>query len=92
MKESTTLPSEMAKTAGMDWTWKAAATWGLLSMSTLASATWPPVSPTTRSRMGPSVRHGPHHSAHRSTTTGTSWERSSTSRWNVASVTSVIKR
>ena len=33
--------------------------------------------------------HGPHHSAHRSTTTGISSERSSTSAWNVASVTSI---
>jgi hypothetical protein len=40
--------------------------------------------------MGPSVVQGPHQGAHRSTTTGTSEERLSTSSSNVASVTSII--
>src|ERR1019366_3648311 len=39
--------------------------------------------------IGPSVLHGPHHSAQRSTTTGTVIERSITAVPNVASVTSV---
>src|SRR5262245_45530123 len=39
--------------------------------------------------IGPSVRHGPHHGAQRSTTTGTDFDRSTTSVSNVASVTSV---
>ena len=41
--------------------------------------------------IGPSVLHGPHHSAHRSTTTGTVVDRSITAVWNVASVTSTIR-
>ena len=43
----------------------------------------------TFSRIGPSVLHGPHHSAQRSTTTGTVIDRSITAVANVASVTSV---
>ena len=50
------------------------------------------VSSTTFSRIGPSVRHGPHHDAHRSTTTVASVERSSTSVSKVASVTSMAIR
>src|SRR5580700_10719849 len=75
--------------AGIDWTLKAWATCGLASTSTLASSTAPPVSPTTFSMIGPSVLHGPHHSAQRSTTTGTVIDRSITAVPNVASVTSV---
>ena len=41
------------------------------------------------SRIGPSVLHGPHHSAHKSTITTALVERSTTSVWNVASVTSI---
>src|ERR1039458_7703257 len=59
---------------------------GVSSTLTLASATAPPVASTTRSMIGPSVLHGPHHGAHRSTTTGSSDERRSTSSSNVASV------
>ena len=43
----------------------------------------------TFSRIGPSVLHGPHHGAHRSTTTGVVIERSMTSVSKVASVTSI---
>ena len=39
--------------------------------------------------IGPSVWHGPHHGAHRSTTTGAVFDRSMTSVSNVASVTSI---
>src|SRR4051794_33221003 len=74
----------------MLWTWKAWAVAGLASTSTLARTTSPPVSSTTASSIGPSVLHGPHHSAQRSTTTGVVMERSSTSDWKVASVTSII--
>src|SRR3954471_3037295 len=73
----------------MPWTWNAWETAGLSSTLTLASTTWPSVSATTFSMMGPSVRHGPHHGAQRSTTTGTSLERSTTSCSKVASVTSM---
>ncbi len=92
MKLSTTLRSFRANTAGIDCTPKVAATRGLESTSTLASTTSPPVSSISLSKTGPKVRHGPHHVAHRSTTTGTSAERSSTSVSNVASVTSISLR
>ena len=88
-KESTILPSSIAKTAGIDCTLKAWAICGFASTSTLASSTAPPVSSTTFSMIGPSVLHGPHHSAQRSTTTGTVIDRSITAVANVASVTSV---
>ena len=73
----------------MPCTWKAAAVCWFVSTSTLASTTLPPVSSITFSRIGPSVLHGPHHSAQRSTTTGTCLERSTTSVGKVASVTSI---
>src|SRR5581483_5548994 len=57
-------------------------------MLTFTRATEPSVSPTTRSRIGPRVRHGPHQGAQRSTTTGTWSERARTSCSKVASVTS----
>src|SRR5579875_1345911 len=90
MKLSTTCWPRTAKTAGMDCTRKAVATPGFSSTFTLASSTAPPVSSTTFSRMGPRVRQGPHHGAHRSTTTGTSSERCSTSVAKVESVTSFM--
>ena len=73
----------------MDCTWNADATWRLVSTSTLASTTLPSVSSITFSRIGPSGLHGPHHSAQRSTTTGTCLDRSTTSVGKVASVTSI---
>ena len=71
-KPSTTLPSFSAYTAGMPCTWNA---WRRPAGSRRRRP-WPArpcrsVSSTTFSRIGPSVLHGPHHSAHRSTTTGT---------------------
>ena len=92
MNWSTGRPSWMANTAGMDWTRNAWAMFGLASTSTLASSTWPSVAATTFSMIGPSCLHGPHHSAHRSTTTGTVMDRSITAVWNVASVTSTMRR
>src|SRR5262245_55628906 len=89
MNPSTTLPSRNAYTAGIDCTWNALEIWGFSSTLTFTSVTAPSVASTTFSMMGPSVRHGPHQGAHKSTTTGTSLERSMTSVWNVASVTSV---
>src|SRR5690606_32239229 len=74
----------------MDCTRNACEMPGLASTSTFASSTRPSVSATTFSMIGPSVRHGPHHSAHRSTTTGTVFERSMTAVWKVASVTSTM--
>ena len=63
---------------------------GLSSTLTLTSSTAPSVAATACSRMGPSVVHGPHQGAHRSTTTGTSAERVRTTSSKVASVTSTM--
>ena len=89
MNWSTTWPPLMAKTAGMDWTAKLWATRGFSSTLTLASSTAPSVAATARSSMGPSVLHGPHQGAHRSTMTGTVMLRVSTASWKVWSVTSI---
>ena len=60
----------------------------LASTSTLASTQAPPASPASRSRTGDSCLHGPHHSAQKSTRTGTVMERWSTCTSKSASVTS----
>src|SRR3954470_18687780 len=73
----------------MDCTRNAAEACGLSSTLILTSSTAPLVSSTTLSRIGPNVVHGPHHGAHKSTTTGTWSERASTSVSKVASVTSI---
>ena len=78
MNSATTLPSLKALTAGMLAIWNFWATPGLRSVSTLAVSISPFLSSTAFSRAGPSVRHGPHHSAQKSTTTGTCLERSTT--------------
>src|SRR5690606_30234560 len=44
---------------------------GLSSMLTLATITWSPFSAASSSRNGAIILHGPHHSAQKSTTTGT---------------------
>ena len=87
---STTLPSLNALTAGMPWIWKAAARLWLASVSSLASATWPSRALVAFSSTGVSWRQGPHHAAQKSTTTGSSRERSRTSCSKVASVVSKI--
>src|SRR5262245_8218290 len=61
-------------------------------MSTLTSSIRPARFPASASMIGPSVRHGPHHGAQKSTTTGISRERSITSRSKVAVVTSMYVR
>jgi hypothetical protein len=63
--------SRIAFTAGMLRTWNACASAGFASMSTRASTNAPACSSASRSRIGPSTRHGPHHGAQKSTTTGT---------------------
>ena len=83
MNSSTTLPSLKAFTAGMLWMRMLGATRGLASVSTLASATLPSRLVTAFSSTGVSWRQGPHQSAQKSTTTGSSRERSTTSRWKV---------
>ena len=72
---STTFPSLNALTAGIDWIRKRARDRGLASVSTLASSTLPARASAACSITGPSCRHGPHHSAQKSTTTGSSCER-----------------
>src|SRR5829696_5667344 len=74
----------------MLWIRCSAETRGLASVSTLASATLPSRLVTPFSRIGVSWRQGPHQAAQKSTTTGSSRERSTTSAWNVASVASKI--
>ena len=62
---------------------------GLASTSTLASTHAPPPSAASFSSTGESCLHGSHHSAQKSMTTGVVSDRSSTSVWKVASVTSI---
>src|SRR4051794_40406627 len=59
---------------------------GLSSTFTLTTSTFSLYSTEISSRMGPSLRHGPHHSAQKSTMTGLS--EASTSALKLASVTS----
>src|SRR6266487_356121 len=87
---ATIAPSLNALTAGMPCTWKASARRGAWSTSSLASTTSPPRAATPRSSSGPSARQGAHHSAQKSTTTGTWKDRCSTAVSKSASVTSKI--
>src|SRR6185312_15416218 len=84
-----TRPSLNAFTAGIPWIPKAREIVGLASVSSLASATLPSRALTACSRIGPSWRHGPHHSAQKSTT-GSVAERSITCASKSCSVTSKI--
>jgi hypothetical protein len=81
----------MATTVGIDWTPNSWAILGLASTSTLARIHAPFAAAASRSSTGDSCLHGPHHSAQRSTITGTCSERSTTSDWNVSSETSITK-
>ena len=81
--------SANALTDGIPRIWKAWASIGLASVSSFASTTSPSRAAAADSSSGVSWRHGPHHSAQKSTTTGSSTERSTTSRSKSASVTSI---
>ena len=70
VNSETISPSLNALTAGMPWIRNAAARRGFASVSSLASATLPARSLTACSSTGVSCRHGPHHAAQKSTTTG----------------------
>src|SRR5919201_379591 len=85
----TTRPSLNALTAGMPWIPNAREIDGFVSVSSLARTTWPSRAAVSFSRIGLSARHGPHHSAQKSTTTGVVRERSMTSRSKSCSVTSI---
>src|SRR5579859_163288 len=61
---------------------------GFSSVFSFASSKAPACCSASRSKTGPSMRQGPHHSAQKSTTTGTERERSITSLWNERSSTS----
>ena len=78
MNSATTLPSLKALTAGMLAIWNSWAICWLRSVSSLASSISPFRALTAFSSAGPRVRQGPHHSAQKSTTTGTCFERSTT--------------
>jgi hypothetical protein len=82
-------PSRKTATVGMLWMPYRAASSCSASTSTLTSSTMPSRFAISVSIAGPSARHGPHHAAQKSTTTGSSCERSITSCWNVAVVTSI---
>ena len=86
---ATTRPSRNPFTAGIPCTRYVAAKLWFASTSTFANATAPSLLSISRSRTGASAWHGPHQSAQKSTTTGSSCERSRTSCSNVSSVTSI---
>ena len=79
-----------AFTAGMPCTRKLWASIWFLSTSTLARSTLPSRLVAARSSAGLSALHGPHQSAQKSTTTGTSRERSTTRSMKSCSPTSRI--
>src|SRR3954447_3658779 len=81
-------PSTMALTAGIPCTPAAWEMRWLASVSIFASTHLPPSAAASFSRIGDNCRHGPHHDAQKSRTTGTVRDRSTTSVWKVASVTS----
>lgn len=66
---STTFPSLMTTIVGILKAWKRCAVAGLSSTFTLTTLRRPANSFDRSSRMGPTIRHGPHHGAQRSTTT-----------------------
>src|SRR4051794_27704997 len=85
----TICPWKTALTAGIPWTAAAWAMRWLASTSILARIQEPLPSAASFSRIGESCLHGPHQSAQKSMTTGTSRLFSRTSDWKVASVTSM---
>src|SRR6266545_2094742 len=89
-KPVTGLPSLKTATVGMLWMPYWAARICSASTSTLASSTLPPRLATSDSIAGPRMRQGPHQAAQKSTTTGSSRERSTTSRSKVSLVTSIV--
>src|SRR5215207_4311675 len=88
VNSAATRPSLKAFTDGIPWMRKAAWSCGFFSTSTLASSTLPARASAARSSTGVSCLQGPHQSAQKSTTTGTSLERSSTRCSNSCSSTS----
>ena len=91
MNCATARPSLNAMTFGIERILKACDSSGFSSELTFTSLTRPPNDSATLSRVGPSARHGPHQGAQKSTTTGTVFEASTTSRSKVAVVTSMAR-
>jgi len=75
----------------MDWICSWPASPWFWSTSSLTILTAPLASVTAFSSAGPSVLHGPHQGAQKSTITGTSWEAWMTSSMKVASDPSLIR-
>ena len=75
---------------GIDWTSNRRLTSGLSSALTLTSLSLPASSPASFSRAGLTIRQGPHHGAHTSTSTGRL--DSSTTAWNSSSLASTTQR
>src|ERR671926_1927073 len=86
MEVAATSPLLKTYTAGMDVMPYLAAVAGLSSTLSLTTSTLPACSAAMSSRIGDSMRHGPHHSAQKSTMTGLPAFRTSASK--LASVTS----
>ena len=82
-------PSLKPLTVGMPWTPYCIANRWSSSVLILARMKPPLNSLASFSSTGPNIRQGPHQGAQKSTTMGTCRERSSTSAWNVVSVTSI---
>src|SRR5690606_9504804 len=78
------------KTVGIERMRKWLASSGCASVSTLTSTKRPPYCCSSRSSIGPSVLHGPHQGAQKSSTTGVRIDVSITSAWNRSSVVSII--
>ena len=89
MNSATTFPPRKAFTAGIPRIEYIAATSWFSSTLILASSTAPPRASISFSSRGPSIVQGAHQGAQKSTTTGSSLERSITSRSKVSLVTSI---
>src|SRR6478752_3906320 len=87
---STTWPWSRMTSVGIDWTSNRRLTSGLSSALTLTSLRLPARSPASFSRAGLTIRQGPHHGAHTSTSTGRL--DSSTTAWNSSSFASTTHR
>ena len=87
---STTWPWSRRTSVGIAWTSNRRLTSGLSSALTLTSLSLPASSPASFSRAGLTIRQGPHHGAHTSTSTGRL--DSSTTAWNSSSFASTTQR
>src|SRR5207253_3052897 len=64
------IPGQRSSRVGMAWTPNRCEICGEVSTFTLTSLTWPARSPASCSSAELTIRQGPHHVAHKSTTTG----------------------